>query len=293
MKKQVSDSSTENTARGFALRLLLAVISAVCVVSFQNCGADFAVMDNQQLLASLGNTACTGDLKTDFSTTYYPFFKTSCASCHNTSAPVNFAQPSLDASFMEFEKTTTEKIRQYAINPNHGSGAGGPKNEAAITAAAEGYAACKNTPAPVSGGTITARTNPVVVTATATAALRSIALTTQLQLGSGNFAGAKFHFQVRTELVGTMQVYYIIKPSLQTVTNGVVIKGIHIMVNGKPITTATTFISVDKTFNPNTVALAGQVPNGNLSLGTAIFEVPGSVVATDTVQFEFEILKVQ
>lgn len=283
-------SRNEKASRGFATRLLLAVTSGVCILLFQNCGADFVTMDSDAL-SSLGNFVCSGDHKTDFSKTYYPFFKTNCASCHNNSAPVNFAQTSLEASFLEFEKTNVDKIRQYALNPNHGSGAGGPEHQVAIDSAAANYASCKD----VGGGSaaITARTAALAMTATATAALRSIDLDSQMQMGAGSFGGAKLHFQVRTEVVGGMQVYYIIKPSLQTVTSGIIIKGIHIRINGTLIETATTFTGVNKTFNPGTAGLTGQTPNGNLSLGTSVIEIPGGVVATDTVQFEFETLRVQ
>lgn len=275
---------------GFATRLLLAVASGVCILLFQNCGADFVTMDSDTL-ASFGNFVCSGDHRTDFSKTYYPFFRANCASCHNSVTPANFAQPSLEASFLEFEKTNVDKIRQYALNPNHGAGAGGPENESAIDAAAAKFANCKN----VGGGAglITARTTPLNMTATATAALRTIDLDSQLQMGGGGFGGAKLHFQVRTDVVSGMQVYYIIRPSIQTVANGIAVKAIHIRINGILIETATTFTGVDKSFNPNTAGLTGTTPNGNLSLGTAVIEVPGAVVATDTVQFEFETLQVQ
>lgn len=280
----------EKASGGFATRLLLAVASGVCIILFQNCGADFVTMDSDKL-SSLGSFVCSGDHKVDFSKTYYPFFKTNCASCHSNAAPVNFAQNSLEASFIEFEKTNVDKIRQYALNPNHGSGAGGPEHQAAIDSAAASYASCKD----VGGGSaaITARTTALAMTATTTAALRTIDLDSQMQMGAGNFGGAKLHFQVRTDVVSGMQVYYIIKPSLQTASSGIAIKGIYIRINGTLIETATTFTGVNKTFNPGTAGLTGQTPNGNLSLGTAVIEVPGGVVATDTVQFEFETLKVQ
>lgn len=275
----------------YASRLLLGILSMLTMVLYQNCGTDFVPLDDAAL-ASLGKFVCSTDSRANFEKTYYPFFRANCASCHAGSAPVNFALPAVEEAFTEFQKDPVDKIRTYATNPNHGSGAGGPKNASAIQTAESNYTSCTGAGSGP-GSTTMARTAPIVINPTATLALRTINLDSQLVLGSANFSTAKFYFQVQSGSVGGVPLYYIVKPSLGTGTAAVAVKNIRILINGNLVSNATTFNGVNKTIPAGTNPLNGQTPNGNLSLSSAIIDMPAAAPTTDTVQFEFEILQAQ
>lgn len=278
--------------RGFATRLLIAITSAVCILLFQNCGADFVPMSDAEL-ASLGNFVCGSSMEQNFGKTYQVFFtRATCVSCHGSTQSPKFALTDTSLAYAEFNKTTQATVLSYATNPSHGGGAGGPKNSNAILNAQSQFNSCKS-----SGGTtgvVTARTQPLTLGATATIALKTYSdLDSQLELGATNLGGSKLHFQVRVDTTQAVPAYVIARPSLQTGTATVAVRTITIRINGVVIPAATAFTMVDKVINPNTNPLAGQTPNGNLSTGSAVFEYPGANPATDTVQFEFELLRAQ
>lgn len=278
--------------RGFASRLLIGLSSAVCILLFQNCGADFVPLSDAELL-SLGNFVCGSSLEESFGKSYQPFVRQNCASCHGSTQSPKFALADTALAYAEFNKTTQATILSYATNPSHGGGAGGPENSDAILRAQNNFNSCKSTGGG-SSGVITARTQPLTLGATATIALKSYTnLDTQLELGATNLGGARLHFQVRVDTTQAIPAYVIARPSLQTGTSTVAVKSITIRINGVTIPAATAFNMVDKVINPNTNPLAGQTPNGNLSTGSAVFEYPGANPTTDTVQFEFELLRAQ
>lgn len=279
-------------SRGFASRLLIGLASACCLMLYQNCGTDFVPYDGSDL-ASLGIFGCGSSLSEAFSKSYHPFMRTNCASCHSPTQAPRFAQADVGLAYAEFLKTDQQTVREYALNPNHGAGAGGPKNAAAIDAAELNYNSCKGGSGGGPAG-VTARTMPFILNANTTLQLRSINdIGNRLELGSTNLGGATLHFQIRADSVAGMPVYYIGRPSLQTGSATVAVKRIGIRINGQPITTATTFQSVDRVINPNTNPLNGQTPNGNLSTATSIVEFPGADPTTDTIQFEFDLLNAQ
>ncbi|CAN5477740.1 hypothetical protein BH10BDE1_BH10BDE1_24180 [soil metagenome] len=280
--------------RGFASRLLIGLSSAVCIILFQNCGADFVPMSDSDF-ASLGKFVCGSTLEESFGKSYKPFFTSAtCISCHGSTQSPKFALADTGLAYTEFQKTTQTNILAYAQNPNHGGGAGGPKNSAAITAAQSNFDSCKSGGGGGAVAVVTARTQAMVLGATATATLKSyLTLDSQLDLGATNLGGAKLYFQVSLNTAGAVPTYIIARPSLATGTSTVAVKGITIRINGVTIPAATAFMNVDKVINPGTNPLAGQVPNGNLSLGSSIFEYPGANGATDTIQIEFQTLKAQ
>ena len=260
---------------------------------FQNCGADFVPMSDAQL-AGLGKFACGSSLEESFAKSYQPFTRANCVSCHGSTQAPKFALADTALAFAEFNKTNQETIFAYATNPSHGGGAGGPRHEAAITAIETNYNSCKGGGGGGSTDIVMARTQPLPLTATATIALKSYtALDTQLELGATNLGGARFHFQVRIDTTQQVPAYVIARPSLQTGTASVAVKNIRIRINGVRIPAATAFTMIDRVIPPNTNPLAGQVPNGNLTTGSAVFEYPGANAATDTIQFEFETLTTQ
>lgn len=277
--------------RGFASRLLIGLASAVSILLFQNCGTDF-VPSSDADLASFGIFACGGSLKDAYVRSYWPGVRKTCAGCHSSVQAPYFAREDGSLAYDEFLKTSQSKLSEYAQNEAHGSGAGGPENSAWVAKAESDFNSCKGGGGGSTGAT--ARTTPIVMNANATLALRSLAnLDSSLELGATNLGGATLHFQVKVESVGSMPVYSITRPSLQTGSATVLVKRIMIRINGQVMSTATTFSTIDRVINPNTNPLAGQVPNGNLSTATALIEYPGANPATDTVQFEFDLLQAQ
>lgn len=278
--------------RGFASRLLIGITSAVCILLFQNCGADFNPLSDAEL-ASLGQFFCSATPEQNFAKTYQPFFRQNCAGCHGVSQSPKFALADTALGFAEFNKTKEATVLAYGSNPSHGGGAGGDRNVSSIGLAQSQFDSCKTSD---SAGTdvSTARTVPLTLGATANIALKSFAtLDSQLEMGSTNLGGAQFHFQVRVDLTQAVPAYIVARPSLQTGTATVAVKNITIRINGKRITSATAFVAVDKIIPPNTNPVANGVPNGNLTVGSAVFEYPNASPGTDSIQFEFELLKAQ
>lgn len=291
--KQKNSGDGPRRSRGFASRLLIGLSSAVCILFFQNCGTDFVPMSGDDL-ASLGNFVCSPDMQDNFAKTYKPFVRKQCLGCHDMSQSPKFALPDTALAYAEFLKTTEDTLLEYGSNPSHGGGAGGEDNVSAIVLAQTRYDSCKNGGGGTGPDLATARTQPLVLGATATIALKSYAtLDSQLELGATNLGGSRFHFQVRVDTTQAVPAYVIARPSLQTGTASVAVKNITIRINGVRISTATAFVAIDKVIPPNTNPLNGQTPNGNLTVGSAVFEYPNAQPATDTIQFEFEVLKAQ
>ncbi len=279
--------------RGFASRLLIGLTSAVCILLFQNCGTDFVPMSDDEL-ASLGTFVCSDNMEENFRKTYKSFARKNCLGCHDQLQAPKFALSDTTLAYSEFMKTNQDTFLEYGSNASHGGGAGGDDMVGAIVLAQTRFDSCKNGGVLPPTEIITARTRPLPLTATATVALRSFnALDTELELGATNLGGARLHFQVRIDTTQQVPTYFIARPSLQTGTSTVAVKNLTIRINGVKIPTATAFINVDRIINPATNPLNGQVPNGNLSLGSAVFEFPAAVPATDTIQFEFEYIRAQ
>ncbi len=277
-------------SRGFAARLLIGLTSAVCILLFQNCGTDFVAMSADDL-ASLGNFVCSSTPEQNYSKTYQPFFRKNCVGCHGVSQSPKFALADSPLAYAEFLKTKPAKVLEYASNPSHGGGAGGERNVSSVVLAQTRFDSCKSGSG--SGPDLsTARTAPFPLTATATIELRTInPLDTKLEFGATNLGGAKFHFQVRIDTTQAVPAYIIARPSLETGSASVAVKAITIRINGVRIPTATAFVAIDKLIPPNTNPITNGVPNGNLTAGSAVFEYPNANAATDTIQFEFELLQ--
>ncbi len=279
--------------RGFASRLLIGLTSAVCILLFQNCGTDFVPMSDDEL-AALGTFVCSPNVEENYRKTYKIFARKNCLGCHDGQQNPKFALADTTLAYSEFTKTNQESFLEYGTNESHGGSAGGVEHVGAIITAQTRFDSCKNGGVAPPTEVITARTRPLILNATNTLALRSYtALDTDLELGATNLGGAQLHFQVRVDTSQQVPTYFISRPSLQTGASTVAVKKLTIRINGVRIPAATAFVNVDRTINPNTNPLAGQTPNGNLSLGLAVFEYPPAVPATDTIQFEFEYIRAQ
>lgn len=278
---------SSGSRRGFAHRLLIGLMSASCIILYQNCGTDFVPLDDAAL-AGLGKFVCGSTLEQTYAKTYHTFVVQNCASCHGGAQSPRFALSDPNLAYDEFLLTTQSTFRAYALNPSHGGAAGGPKNEAAVNRAESDFNSCKQDGGDGDGSTITARTQPLPLNATATLAVRLYNnLDGQLQLGSTALGGAQLDFQVRVNTTNP-PAYIIARPRLQTGTSAIRVKGMYILINGVRIPTATAFMGMDRTIPAGTT-----LANGTLATASAVFEYPGAQPATDTVQFEFEILAPQ
>jgi hypothetical protein len=281
-------SKTSRPSRGFGQRLAIGLSSAICILLFQNCGTDFVPLDDSAL-SGLGKFVCGSTLEETYGKTYQKFGQQNCVSCHGGTQSPKFALTDPALAYAEFVKTTAANFRTYALNPSHGGAAGGPEHEAALSIAETNFNSCKSGGGEGDGAVITVRTQPLPLTATAALQVRIFNnLSGQLQLGSTNIGAAQLDFQVRVDTAINPPAYVIARPRLQTGTLPLRVKSMFVMINGVRIPTATTFISIDRTLAANTT-----LANGTLAAGSAIFEYPGAVPATDTVQFEFEILQAQ
>lgn len=291
-KKDSSGTSGQKPARssrGFAHRLLIGLASATCIIFYQNCGTDFVPLD-ESALSGLGKFVCGSTLEETFAKTYHPFVVQNCAGCHGGAQSPRFALSDSSLAYNDFMLTTQSTFRTYALNPSHGGAAGGPKNEAAVTLAESNFNSCKpNGGDDDDNNTITARTQPLALNATAALQVRLYNnLGGQLQMGNMNLSGAQLDFQVRIDTTINPPAYVIARPRLQTGAAAIRVKGIYILINGVRIQTANAFINLDRTIAANTT-----LANGTLAPGSAIFEYPGAQPTTDTVQFEFELLAPQ
>lgn len=282
-------SNPSRSYRGFGQRLAIGLSSAVCIVLFQNCGTDFVPLDSSAL-SGLGKFICGSTLEETYAKTYQKFSQQNCASCHGGAQAPRFALGDPTLAYAEFAKTTQTNFRTYALNPSHGGAAGGPEHQEAVASAESNFNSCK--PGGGDGGgeaVITVRTQPLPLTAVAALQTRVYNnLAGQLQIGSTNLGAAQLDFQVRIDSAVNPPAYVIARPRLQTGISAIRVKTIYVMINGVRIPTATAFMSIDRTVAANTT-----LANGVLASGSAIFQYPGAVPATDTVQFEFEILEAQ
>lgn len=283
-------SKSSHSSRGFGQRLAIGLSSAICILLFQNCGTDFVPLDDSAL-SGLGKFVCGSTLEETYAKTYQKFGQQNCVSCHGGAQAPRFALGDPALAYAEFVKTTQSNFRTYALNPSHGGAAGGPEHQEAIATAESNFNSCK--PGGGGGGdgevVITVRTQPLPLNATAALQVRLYNnLAGQLQMGSTNLGAAQLDFQVRVDTTINPPAYVIARPRLQTGVSAIRVKSMFVLINGVRIPTATAFMSIDRTVAANTT-----LANGTLAAGSAIFEYPGAVPTTDTVQFEFEILEAQ
>lgn len=271
----------------------LPILSCFLIGLFQNCADGFAPLNDPFAQTASASLICESTDQANFGKTYWPILKSSCAGCHtaNGFAPAGFGDASLTAAFQGFSITTKEKIFNNGTNPQHGGGAGGAKNQAAISQAQEAFDLCKASLRPIPQTGPMAITNRFRIDATTTARIVTIDLDRQLRVGSKNFGGAQFLFSVRQAVISGTNVYLITNPSLRTGSVAVRVKSIRTFINGAINPSWTAFSLVDRTFNPQTEPLVGQNLNGNIAIGTGTYNVT-AFLPTDEIHFEFEILNI-
>lgn len=283
-------NSVERQRTGFAKRILGLIGLAVLVLSYQNCGTDFVSLESQEL-AAMGKFICAESPQTTFELSYYPFFRSQCATCHAGSTPVNFANPEISSAYLEFKKTSLSRIMANGTNSNHGNGAGGEKQLAALTTIQEDYVSCTGDPGGGTSNVTTARTKPVVLAATGSYRTLTFNLDSDLELGQNSFNGAKLYLQVQIQGTAGTTAYFVARPSLETAAIPVHIKTIRILINGTWVGNATTFYNIDKVVPVNSVGISGTTPTGNLAVSSGPVQWPNAAPTTDTIQLEFELLE--
>lgn len=271
----------------------IALLTAACVLSYQNCGSDFSAKDVDHLSAS--GELCEAALSATFATSYHPVLSTTCHACHVPGGAGKgvFASKDVGLAFKDFRFATAEKISENAVNPSHAPGVSGPALETKITQAQNEWdaavAACK------SGSPIDSNEDPIELVSTqgklvqATTQNKTITwdLDKETLYPEGQspkaFAGAKLALNIRTETnAAGVKVYYISNLNITTATAAVRIGQIRVAMNDKIVSVGTTYSRLDVEVPVNT---RSQV----LSASTMIFEY--DVAATDQISLIIGVLE--
>lgn len=279
-------SQPAKSKRGWRSRLgLFSILALVQLVSYQNCGSDFVVKDGINFVSS-ASSACEASLAADFQSSYYPFLKTNCATCHTSRGPGNgaFADSNADIAFAAFLNTKTEMVDLNATNTAH-SGNSGPQHTSAITLAGQQWAAAEAT---CKGGGVSTgsgwMTTEKVMGATATAKDMVWNLDSEVNQAL-NSGGATLTIAVREQASpnGT-PVYYFTNPRLKAGTKSVSLEGVMININGQKQILGTTWSRVSVT------AAAGATVT--LSTAQMFVEYP-AYSASDTLSVTIDSLSAQ
>lgn len=233
---------------------------------------------------------CLGSLKSSFSSTYYPFLRANCASCHYTGGAGNgaFADPNRTIAFEQFSMRSTALINGKAIDPNHQPPFTGTRHQSAISGldtrwqgAMATYQACKVAsgeepePTPPAPQTANFVTVPKVMNATNNNRTITWNFANELQQGTP-IAGLQLQLNVRIFTSPTgLKSYQFSNPRLRiSGAQAYRVMRMDVMVNGRLEASSTTYRSVDR-----------RVPGNNqtrqLSAATLVLEM--NTNAADTV----------
>lgn len=245
----------------------LVVLALIQLISYQNCGSDFAVKQGLNLASSA--SVCESSLEADFQASYYAFLKNNCASCHTSKGPGNgaFADGNVDLAFNAFLDAGSDRIDVNATNSAHAGGYTGPQNTSAINLASQQWQAaeaqCKAGASGASGPTTLAK----AMNATATAKDISWNLDTETDSRPSSTGGATLLISVReaASANGT-PVYYFSNPRLKAGSKAVTIAGLMVRINGQEQVLGSTWSRISQTVNPGATVM--------LSTATMIVEYP-------------------
>lgn len=269
----------------------LVVLALVQLVGYQNCGADFSVKSGLNLgNASLGSV-CEADLEAQFESSYWPFVKQNCATCHTGAGPGTgaFASSNPDVAYQSFLLVTSSMIDQNATNSAHAGGYTGPQNNSAITVASQEWAAAEST---CSGGSTAADNSAITTSKTmnATTAVKSLTwnLDSELAGKSVSTGGATLtvSYIMGTSADGS-HLYYFSDPKLQAGSKAVEITGMMVRINGQEQTLGSTWSRLDMS------ATAGQLiePAPPTSNNKMIMEIEyDAQSAADTLSIDISSL---
>ena len=272
----------------------LAVAMISTILLYNNCGESpgrYAAPGGVEELESL--TGCEIQIFRAFEEKIYPFTSQNCAACHSGKGPSNdpFAAGNLRTAFEAFNVVGMEKFKTYATNAGHVPGVTGPDREPEMVAIEDALATVESSPECRDGGGAQeegmARTTEKELNAPQTSnqsqgAIRRWNLASELARGQGAFGRATFALTVRYTIpAGGVPTYFLSRPTIgPDQAAAIEVRNVMIFINGKRISTATTFQGIDRVVPP------GFVPQ-SLSNSTLIVEMPGGIQPTDTIAIEF------
>ncbi len=245
--------------------------------------------------AEIGN--CEPFLRESFEKDYYAFTSVNCASCHTSSGvgKSKFADPNRDFAWSQFKNMGTSgpgKIYNNGISPGHsGTSWTGPQNEPTLKAALDRFnnsiLACKS-------GTGGILTKPRVLKGLRNYAENNIAASTtrfawnlnaDLESQSQVDYGEAF-FMINVAKMANNSSYIIWAPAIRSYEKEVNLRSLSVYINGKLITTSTTYANLNKSVPPYSSEFSTY---GGLSELASY--IPFEVKADDYIQFSFESLE--
>ncbi len=272
------------------LKILLALLS--CLIVYQNCGGEFNA--NGQGIAYGSLSSCEAGSQALFESTFYPFTKQNCVSCHTAAGPGlgAFADANAAYAYKAFALLSAKNIASYATSDGHAPPHTGAINNAAITPIMSSWKTATNCSANGTGGVIT--TSQIAMGLTTAGPTYGIptakAIKWDLSRDVTNVSN----------LVGTLQmkVYIDIHPLgpgsnaynyvfmnpiiLGNSASNIHVRGIHVFVNGNLAGTVTAYNVVDVILpKANTKNLISSIGQPYLL----------DIAATDTLSLELDILE--
>jgi mono/diheme cytochrome c family protein len=270
---------------------------------YTNCSVMTAASDGSSL-ASRESVNCDADLLNTYKDVVYPFFKSTstCIGCHVEGGPGIgvFSSSSVESSFASFEGAGFSKVQYMATNPQHKPPYTGIQNQPAMdaispvwTAAESQHLTCVSK---LQNGGVDASllTSPKAAPSIYAANNGTQTLTWDLDLGSDLDskmtrsipARATIDVKVLYQMVAGVKTatgYTFSNPTLLVKAQGsqVVVEGLFFQINGRPISSQTTFTSVSRVVAGNQ-AIPLMVANAN-----TLIQPVGS---SDTFQLYFRRL---
>lgn len=249
-------------------------------------------------LSSFGT--CEAELQKTFATTYHPFLRQQCGTCHISggSGKGAFADQNMSLALSQFLSKTESVIKGKALDAAHQAPWTGPQNQSALNTfnssfqtALTKYNGCQqsaqqppnNPPPPPEPGQSVYFTVAKVMTANATAKTISFDLGTELAQPMGAmFAGSRIDIDVRTQSVaGGGTSYLFTNLRARAGTQALRYVRFEILINNQLISTATTYKGVDR-----------RVPaQGQRTLSTTGSVIEMNVAATDTLSLGIGLIE--
>ena len=265
----------------------LFILAVINIVSFQNCGQDFAVRRDLNLASFSAGSSCESQLQPAFEASYGSFLSSTCVACHVPGGPGKgaFAQSNSSAAFSAFLLATSDRIDTLAVSSSHASPFTGTQNQTAINTASatwnQAVAACK---AGTGGGGSEDSgvvTMPKVMDATATNKDITWNLDTEVASGGGGTGGATFTVAVRKVTAAGYTTYFFNTPRLKAGSKPLHIEDIMIKINGQTQTLGTTWI----------MANADVAANATVTLATSQLFLEYVDSASDTLAISIGVLE--
>jgi hypothetical protein len=237
---------TMSSARKFKQLAIIFVLACVSVVSFQNCGADFAVREGLSLSSS--GLACEAQLKSQFESTYAPWLQTNCSNCHVTGpGKGSFASSNTTTSFSAFLLATSDRIDTLAVSSSHAAPFTGTQNQEAINAVSGSWNQAVDACKAGTGQTDTSGAATIAKSMAATATDKDLTwnLDSELQTGAEDLGGATLTIAVRVVTANGYTTYFFNRPRLKAGTRPIHIGKMMLKINNQMQSLGTTWSQLD------------------------------------------------